>query len=86
MTTEISTILETHGHLSFSAKLREQAQILTSSSNPDEIREVNERLHRSVHGMGGLLDLWLAAPSHAESISAREELDALCDELYELTK
>lgn len=83
---EISTILEGHDQASFAAKLQEQVQVLISSSSSEEVSEVHGRLHRSVHGMGGLLDLWLPAPSHEESVRAREELDSLCDELYELTK
>lgn len=85
MVNEISAILENYGHRSFAERLHEQAQILMSSSSSEEVGEVYKRLHGSVHGMGGLLDLWLPAPNHADSVRAREELDALCDELYELT-
>jgi hypothetical protein len=84
---EICAILKKYGHDDFAARLEEQAEILArSGSSLEETAEARKKLHRSVPGMGGLLDLWLSAPTREESISAREELDALCEELYDCTR
>jgi hypothetical protein len=84
---EISAILKNHGQVDFATKIDGQIQTLADPSISEEtLVEVKSRLRGSIHGMGGLLDLWLAAPTHAESVQAREDLDALCDDLSELTR
>ncbi len=84
---EICVLLEKHGHPDFALRLKGQAKILAQKEiSPDELEAVRKRLHGAVLGMGGLADLWLEAPTHAESVSAQKTLASLSDELYELTR
>jgi hypothetical protein len=56
-----------------------------SADSPEVVAEVYDRLHRSVTGMGGILDRWPEAATHAESVRVQQELQRLGDELFELT-
>jgi hypothetical protein len=53
--------------------------IVSHQSSPDSIRSTLDGLHGVVGGMGGLMDLPISARS------ARERLDQLAEQLFDLT-
>ena len=62
--------------------------IASSESSPEARERAMNELHGVVLGMGGLLDLSLhpTPESRYSSSSARKQLDALADALYDLTR
>jgi hypothetical protein len=84
---EIVPLLASHGHPDKATWLGKDSALLRNSRLSDsQAREALKRLHRIVPGMGGLMDLPLTGSSPEEEAVARETLDKLGDELYELTR
>lgn len=82
----IATLLDSSGlHEDRVAWLRSQVAVLRAPDvTPDATEHVQDQLRRSIHGMGGLLDITLGSGPGA--IAARATLDTLVDEMYVLVR
>ena len=83
---QIAELLETYDrHGQRAAWLRFQVAILGAPDLTSHATEhVQDELRRSVHGMGGLLDLSLGAGRTA--MRKRRELDVLIEDMYALVR
>ncbi len=84
---EIIPLMAAHGHPDKADWLGKESTLLRDTHLSDsEARESLQRLHRIVPGMGGLMDLPLTGSSVEEEMVARQTLDKLADQLYQLTR
>ena len=84
---QIERILSGFGHPEKAAWMSERAAILRArASSDEEVERVRGELHSSVLGMGGLFDLPLEPSTSGDASAARDALDTLSDQLYELTR
>ena len=83
---QIIPLLASYGQQDKAGWLGNESALLGDARLSDmAVSEAFQRLHRIVPGMGGLMDLPLAGLSREEETIARETLDKLANELYELT-
>jgi hypothetical protein len=76
------------GYAERASWLRGKKATLERSSSDDEMMATKAELHRVVHRMNGLLDIW-STPAERCKMSAPEatrELHRLAEQLYELTR
>jgi hypothetical protein len=84
---QIVALLSVHGHQDRAAFLANEAALLRSPIVTEaDVRASLQRLHGIVPGMGGLMDLPLTGASPGDRQQARNALDELGDQLYELTR
>ena len=83
----IIPLLASYGHPDKAEWLMKESALLRDSDvSGTDVRACLRKLHQIVPGMGGLMDLPLAGSSHDEETLARETLDRLGDQLFELTR
>jgi hypothetical protein len=83
---QIIPLLASHGHPDKAEWLAQESATLRGPEVSDStVRESLVKLHGVIPRMGGLMDLSLVGSS-AEEADARQALDRLGEELYELTR
>jgi hypothetical protein len=84
---QIIALLASHGHPDKAEWLAQESAALRGPDVSDStVRESLDKLHGVIPRMGGLMDLSLVGSSGAEEADARQALDRLGEELYELTR
>jgi len=86
---EIIDLLQRCGRPDRASWLAERLAVLQQDDATPDVRDrVAAELHGVVLGMGGLMDMTVEPPADSQLSprTAREKLDKLADQLYELTR